>query len=120
MAATGQNFELFQGDYKEVTISVVDENGQAVDLTGYNAVWCMYIQNVDDVVIAITKTTSGGITIPSPTSGELVITLEDVDTENLIPRIYSHQCEIEDLLGRHATVTTGYVKLYKSITHESL
>lgn len=118
MATTGQNFELHQGDYKQIIITVLDENGEPLDLTGYSAIWCMHVQTLNDIVI--TKTTSDGITISNPTSGELEIELEAVDTESLSARVYGHQCEIEDILGRHATVTTGYVKLHKSVTHASL
>lgn len=115
MATTGQNAEIYQGDYHELIITVVDEDGVVADLSGYSAVWCLYGQTEGNIVL--TKTTSDGITI---TGGQITIELENVDTENLTPRIYGHQCEVEDIMGRHSTVTTGYVKILKSITHSSL
>lgn len=118
MTIAGQNFEMFQGDNKELVITVYKQDGVSIqDLTGYNAVWCAHNQTPENPVIIKTTSPGEGITIPDPSSGQLVIELANVDTNTLTPKTYGHQCEVEDALGNHATVTTGYMKLSRSITH---
>lgn len=118
MASTGQNFELYQGDDKELVITVRDNAGALVDLTGYSAVWCVHIRTPDNIVLE--KTTSDGITIPTPGNGQLIVEIDGTDTAELLPRNYDHQCEVEDPSGHHTTVSVGYMKLLKSVTHDIL
>ena len=115
MTITGQNFEVYQGDNKTVIVTVRNQDGSLTNLTGYNAVWCAYRQTPDTIVIL--KTTTSGITIPDPLSGELHIDLGQTDTAALTTSNYGHQCEIEDSFGNHATVMAGYMRVLKSITH---
>jgi hypothetical protein len=119
MTVAAQNIETYQGDNKEIIITVTDDDGVLIDLSGYSAVWCVYNQTLETIVIQ--KETGGlGITIPSPTSGQLVIELESTDTATLVPKNYGHQCEIKDASGNHSTVTIGYIKILRSITHAEL
>jgi hypothetical protein len=118
MTITGQNFDVYQGDNKELIVTVYDENGSILNLAGYNAVWCIHSLTPEHTYVVL-KTTGivGGITIPSPASGQIVISLDSEDTESLTPKAYGHQGEIEDSSGNHATIITGLVKILKSITH---
>jgi hypothetical protein len=119
MTTEGQNFTIYQGDTKEIIISITDESGSVVDLAGYaGAVFVAYNQTLDSIVVQ--KLLAGGIIIPTPANGQLVVTLESADTEDLVPRNYGIQCEIEDAFGNHATVMTGYMKVLRSITHSLL
>jgi len=119
MTTEGQNFTIYQGDSKEVIISVTNEDGSVTDLAGYaGAVFVAYNQTLDSIVIQ--KLLADGITIPTPSNGQLVITLDSEDTEDLVPKNYGIQCEIEDAFGNHATVMTGYMKVLRSITHSLL
>lgn len=121
MTIAGQNFEVFQGDNKIIIITVKNQDGTLTDLTGYSAVWCVHTFNPNHEIILQKTTLPGeGITIPNPTSGEIVITLTQADTQTKIPKTYGHQCEVEDGLGNHATVSTGYMNVRESITHPSL
>jgi hypothetical protein len=122
MTVAGQNIELFQGDNKIIVITVKNKStGLPQNLTGYSVVWCVHTQSPSPVIV-MSKTTdlSGGITIPDPTNGEIHIELTQMDTENMIPKIYGHQCEIDDSAGNHDTVTTGYFKVHLSHTHHLL
>lgn len=114
MTTTGQNFEIYQGDDKDLVITVTDATD---DLTSYNAVWVMYNITPETAVIIKTTQPPNGIIIAS---GQIIISLDGIDTENVIPKTYGHQCEIDDGLGHHSTITTGSVKVLKSMTHSYL
>lgn len=118
MTTTGQNFELYQGDNKQLIITVRDEDDVIVNLTGYSAVWVAY--NVSPQQVILTKTSDlGEITIPVPADGQLIVELEQADTVDVTPKLYGHQCEIEDSSGNHFTVLIGSMRLLKSFTHQS-
>ncbi len=120
MTATGQNFEMYQGDDKQIIITAKDTSGNIIDLTGYDAVWVVYDQTVENVVLMKSTQPTEGITIPTPANGEIVIELVGDDTSGLLPKLYGHQCEIQDVSGHHSTVTVGFMKVLKSITHSLL
>ena len=120
MTIAGQNFEIYQGDKRLVIITVVDDDGAVQDLTGYDAVWVAFNQTPDDIVLTKTSTPASGITIPTPENEEIVIEFNKQDTEDLHAKNYGHQCEIMDSSGNHHTVTTGYMKVLKSIIHRFL
>ena len=113
MAATGQNFEIFQGDTKDVYITVTNENGAILDLTPYDAIrWVVYHQ-VNKALI-LEKTLSSGITVPVGTDGVIKISLVPADTENVQPNTYNHECEVSSGGTVVATVTVGTVKIIYS------
>lgn len=116
MTITGQNVELHQGDDRVIIITVYDEDNNILSLTGYDAVFVVYEQTMENLVI--TKSTMvGGISISNPTSGEIEITLSSEDTEGLTAKTYGLQCEVQDSFGNCSTVTTGLFKVLKSFTH---
>lgn len=120
MTITGQNFEVYQGDNKQVIISATDDEGNVLDLTGYDIVWIAYGLTNFEVVITKSSSVVGEIEVPTPANGEIHINLESTDTENLAPKTYGHQCEIKDAFDRHSTITTGHVSILKSNTHTHL
>jgi hypothetical protein len=104
-----QDFTIYQGDNKQVTFEVVDENGDPLDLTGYSAVWVMYNQKNKEVIL--TKTSDddlliGGGTIQLNLSGDATLTVN--------PAKYQHELEITDPVGTVSTVTTGVMTVFYS------
>ena len=108
MAETKQNFEVYAGDDKEVTITVRDENSEILNLTGYTLNWVMSDEDEDAI---LTKTLSDGLSVATPSNGQVLLTLVPADTEDLEPGIYHHELEITSSGGKVSTVTTGYVKV---------
>lgn len=111
MTAVGQDFVMRQGDNKLVHITVIDEGGQVVNLTGSTVNWVMYRRNPDNPILQ--KTTASGISLTLPVSGLLTIALLPVDTQDLLGRFY-HECEVTDASNNISTVTEGVVTIYKS------
>lgn len=112
MAMTGQNCMVYQGNTHDMTI-VVGTDGIPTDLTGYSASWVMYEPNTKQVVIQKTTVSGGGITIPNPLNGEILIELAPEDTHDLLQRVYNQQCNImrDDEVY---TVLTGTVSVIYS------
>ena len=112
MTIKGQNFEIFQGDTKQITISVTDEDGAILPLTGYDAIWVVYKQTSKELIIS--KVLASGISIPTPSNGEIIIDLLPEDTETVIPGTYLHECEISTSPIDVSTVSTGTIKVLYS------
>lgn len=116
MTATGQNFELFAGDRKDIEILITNSAGNAVDLTPYmisgGIVWVMYHPTTKQIVL--TKEFGSGISVPTPSNGIAVISLLPADTVDVTPKLYNHECEINGSPTEVATVTTGTVNLLYS------
>lgn len=110
MTATGQNFEMHQGDRKQVEIPVTNELGAALDLGPFTeVVWVVYHPTTKNIVL--TKSLGDGITVPIVSDGVIIIDLLPEDTVDIIPNTYNHECEISDGADVVATVTTGTIKI---------
>lgn len=120
MTISGQNFEVYQGDTKQIIINATDDDGNVLDLTGYTIVWVAYNLTTGELVITKSTANVGEIEVTTPSTGVIQINLESVDTEILPAKGYGHQCEVEDSFGRHATITTGQMSVLKSHTHSQL
>jgi hypothetical protein len=112
MTVQAQNFELFQGDTKQITITVTDENDAILPLTGYNIVWVIYKQTNKELILS--KTLGDGITVPTPSNGQIIISITPEDTELITPSTYLHECEISTSPTDVSTVTVGIVKILYS------
>jgi hypothetical protein len=112
MTQTRQNFEVYAGDDKEVTITVYQEDETTLlNLTSYTLNWVLYDADGD---ILLTKIIASGLTVPTPSNGQVVVSLVPADTLTLDPGVYSHELEITSVGGKISTVTTGLVKITNS------
>lgn len=112
MTYTGQNFEIYIGDAKQVIITAYDENDAILDLSGYDIVWVMYKSTTKNIMLS--KSLGSGITVPTPSNGQILIDILPVDTENIVPNTYLHECEISTSPTDVSTITTGSVKVIYS------
>lgn len=117
MTISGQNFEVYQGEDKQLIIFVVDETGTALPLAGYDVIWTMYNSTNGNIIIVKSTDVSGQIELDTPSTGYLTINLGSDDTENVVPKTYGHQCEGIDAFTQHSMFTTGQVNVLKSHTH---
>jgi hypothetical protein len=114
MASTGQNFEIYQGNTRDVVIEVLDsDTGLPVSLSGYSVRWVVYEQTSKAIVLQ--KASGGtGITVPNPTDGKIIIALDAADTQNLTPKVYNHECEIYISTTSVITVSVGTMNVILS------
>lgn len=111
MTATGQNFNIYQGDHKKVYVTTYDENDALLDITNCVINWVMYKRYPENIVL--TKTTSSGITITDPTNGVFLMNFYPIDTDLLLGE-YNHEAELTDLANNVSTILVGKLNVYKS------
>lgn len=97
-----------QGDALDINVTVEDESGTAVDLTGASAEWLLKENAGDsDTNALLTKSTSGGgVEITDAANGQLVIHIETGDTGSLTGQKH-HRLRVTDSSSDRVTVFTG-------------
>lgn len=92
----------------DIQITVNDDAGVAVDLTGASVTWNLRERRGSAAVL--TKTTASGIVLTTPASGIMTITVLDTDTVGL-EGIYFHEAVITDAGGLISRVRNTDVSL---------
>ena len=112
MAATAQNFELWQGEDEQVEVPVTDGENP-VSLTGAAAEWGMWHGDTR----LITKADGSGITLANSAAVDdvIVIALSAADTATIAPGYYNHECRVQKG-GDYQVVFTGVVTIQRSRT----
>jgi hypothetical protein len=99
------DFDLFAGDTQTLEITVVDELGQPLDITGATVRWWAssspYVRPP-----AIKKETGSGVTLVDAAHGRFNVELAAADTEALRAGPVYYEVEIDDD-GRVNTVLSG-------------
>lgn len=103
-AITPQNFEMFSGNTKPVTIDVLDQDGNAVDLTGGSATLTVSPSSTS------AQTFQQAATLPGTPNNRLQFTIEPADTEAL-QGVHYWEAEFTDVSGRVSTVAFGAVNI---------
>lgn len=115
---TPQNFEVVSGNDKVINVTVLDEDGNAVDLSGSTIVWAVAISEKSKSTI-FSYTSPTNITITDASAGKFRIDLEDTDTEALsIARIkmdYYHEARVVSSGGKKTTVMVGTMTVLGNI-----
>lgn len=107
MAELNQNFELFQGDTKDLEITVEDGEGNPLDLTGSTIEWRLF-RTIRDAVLIEKTLAGGGIEITNEPGGVFVVHLSSEDTRDLNGK-FQHEASVTDVRGYTATILTGFV-----------
>lgn len=112
-ANKNQDFEIYAGEDKVLSCTVVDEAGDPYDLTSHTITWGCSFQ--PDLGSQINKITGGGITITSAADGEFDISLDAGDTDDPFWVINSnaavitlyHYCKITAPGGEKSVIFEG-------------
>lgn len=104
-----QNYDDYHaGDDLTISIPVVDENGNAQDISNLNeAEWYLkdHESDADGDALVSKSYTGGGITLNANSDG-LLVDLNGTDTENLDGAKY-HVARLEDSTGDRSTLLEG-------------
>jgi hypothetical protein len=98
---TNQDFQLASGDYFDIDINVLDEQGNPKDISGFTFQWTMG---------GVVKTVLDGIQITDAINGKLTISLLTNDTSNAYGS-YPHKLIMTDIQGHGTTILKGTAKI---------
>lgn len=106
------NFTARAGDTISVYVTVPDQDGQPVNLTGASAIWQAAPGTPRRFASTpvLTKATGSGITITNAAAGELRIDLQPGDTAGLVGDFY-HELQTTDSGGASTTPLAGLMTL---------
>lgn len=106
-----QNFGFTAGDYKEITVPVVDSTGANQDITGAAVTWVVK-RNENDATALLTASTANGkiAVLANPNQYKFKITLQEADTANIPQGVYYHEAEVS-LSGNEEVVMRGRLRL---------
>ena len=113
MAQPCQDFELFKNDDKSVQVTIRDENGTLVDVSGASAAQWIMQKYPESATADITKTLAAGEidVATSGANGVVTITILSADTASLSAGEYYHELRITDASGNDSTILVGDVNL---------
>lgn len=122
MTHNEQNVEQHhEGDAAELHITVEDETGNAMDLTGSQVEWLLMENEADaDADALLTKDgteggTTNGVEFTDPVNGQVKVIIDTGDTESLVTwsnypsnsREYHHRVRVTDTNSNRITGFTG-------------
>ena len=104
MSADKQNATIYAGDDAILSISIVDENGKPLSISGSSFIWTLAAMAGSTAVLS--KTLSGGIVVTHALSGYLSVNITHTYTTGLVGPMW-HQLVMTDGSGNVSTITTG-------------
>lgn len=111
MTQSGQDFVVYAGDAATVQFTVLDQNGNAVDISTVSEItWTARRDLATAVVLTKTKSAGNIVFATSGTDGKLNLSLAIADTSSLTG-YYLHQVIITDAIGNPTTVTLGRLQV---------
>ncbi len=111
MATKEQNFELWTGDYREITFVVEDVE----KLDGASVKWFMAASAKAEVLVQ--KESPERIVIDG---NEFTVMLLAEDTETISPGGYYHEAVVTDIEGHVVTVATGKAVINPSLKNKGV
>lgn len=107
--AIKSNIVIDQGADYITTLNVQDDNGTAIDLTGYSA----------NAMIRKTYSSSNAVAFQisiTPTVGQVALTLSANSSANMAPGRYVYDLNVVDTLLRKTRILEGILTINPSVT----
>jgi len=112
-----KTIEMYRGDYLSFTISVVDTNGDALNIANYSILFTVKVNNDDDSnALQKSSSSSTQISKTSPTTGEFTVYIDSADTTNLTPGDLFYDAQITSSDSKSYTVLAGTFRILTDIT----
>lgn len=113
------DFEIIQGDDETITVTFKDEDGVAINITGYTVFFTMKKRpddDSDDSDAPIKKTVTSHT---DPTHGITVVNLTSAETALLEPRRYVYDFQLKDLSNKITSSRYGVLEVIKDVTNRT-
>ena len=104
------NLFIDQGATYSTKLVLNDANGSPVDLTGYSASGQIRKH------YSSSNSVSFSITVPTPASGSVILSLNANTTANLVSGRYVYDVELTDTAGRISRIIEGIVTVSPNVT----
>lgn len=109
---------MFKGDHRTFKLTVKDQAGAVVNLTGSVLVFTLKIDAADvAVLVSKSSTVVGEITITAPLLGEAEIYLVPGDTSGLEPGSYMFDVQLTTPASKVHTLLKGVLVLEQDVTN---
>lgn len=115
--------EITRGDDRTYDIDVVDEDGAAVDITTFGALWFTAKRRIsdadEDAVIA--KALGVGVELDDVVTNRANVTIQSSDTESLpdIKTRLAWDVQVQDDLGNIVTIASGTLTVTPDVTRSA-
>jgi hypothetical protein len=111
--------DMFKGDHKTLRLTVIDGNGDAVDLAGASLIFSLkFIATASTALIEKTSAKPAEIDILTPTTNGIAeIFLLPADTTSLRPKVYTFDVQLTDSGGKISTLLRGNLNLLQDVTN---
>lgn len=96
------DFSIYVGDSRTLTVVVKDETLAAVNITGATIKWVLV--NNGGTILQKDNGAIGGITITNATQGQFSIALLATNTSQLKAGSYTHQARLTDSSGNSSII----------------
>lgn len=113
MASINSSLTVYQGEYKEILVTVQNSANQAIDLTNVRLIKWALSETEQSAVLLQKSFPASGIT-HGGSNGIYTIVLSGVDTESLTPGVYYHEAQY-DLGGKTVTSIVGSIRIRPTI-----
>lgn len=108
MTKLGQDFIMWSGDHKNLTVTVTNaETGGSADLTGGSVVWVLAESPTGGSLVKLTNDSGSGVTVSGST---FTVSLSPIHTSGLSGTYY-HEAQVIDANNNVSTVTVGAAKI---------
>jgi hypothetical protein len=116
MAAVQERLDLHAGDDKELIVTITDNAGATLDLTGYKLRWVLADSDTGPVRVRKVSEAVEQIEILNQTTnrGKCKVFIVPADTAKLAPRQMYHELDVIDTANKKSTVLFGTVTLRAS------
>lgn len=113
-----------KGDTESYDLTIVDAEGEAIDLTGSELWFTIKVNQADtDAAALVQKTSGSGITHADEQDGDgaglATVALEPEDTEKLLARDYYYDVQMKSPAGAVTTVVAGTFTLSADVTRST-
>ena len=120
MGSINQNFTMFQGNDASLRFTIIDENDDALDLTGGIVHWSLALNNLKKpaLIVKASDDVDPLVEITDAPGGVVTVTLIGDDTKTLSGGRYYHELELVDFEGNVSTLSTGHIILVPTLIKE--
>lgn len=111
--AKSVNFDVIQGDSFTLDFTYTDQNGAAINLTGYSIIFSVRNEPGGKTLCA-TCTIGDGVTVTNAAGGKFTVVVSGTKTKNFtVPKAH-YQCQVYTTDNNKNTVLQGWFSVEKS------